>query len=34
MHKRDFVLIPLAQIAPYLRHPILHQTVEELLKNL
>jgi dihydroneopterin aldolase/2-amino-4-hydroxy-6-hydroxymethyldihydropteridine diphosphokinase len=34
MHKRDFVLIPLAQIAPYLRHPILHQTVEELLQNL
>jgi dihydroneopterin aldolase/2-amino-4-hydroxy-6-hydroxymethyldihydropteridine diphosphokinase len=34
MHKRNFVLIPLAQIAPYLRHPILHQTVEELLQNL
>ncbi len=30
MHKRDFVLAPLAQIAPYLRHPILHKTVEEL----
>lgn len=30
MHKRDFVLEPLAQIAPYKRHPLLHKTVEEL----
>ncbi len=30
MHLRDFVLTPLAQIAPNRRHPILHRTVEEL----
>lgn len=30
LHKRDFVLIPLAQLAPYLRHPLLHITIEEL----
>lgn len=30
LHKRDFVLIPLAQLAPYLRHPLLHTTIGEL----
>jgi 2-amino-4-hydroxy-6-hydroxymethyldihydropteridine diphosphokinase len=31
MHERRFVLEPLAQIAPQLRHPILHRSIRELL---
>lgn len=34
MHKRDFVLKPLAEIAPFLRHPVFNKTVLELLENL
>lgn len=34
MHLREFVLRPLAQIAPYLRHPVSGQTVEEMLHSL
>lgn len=30
MHMRDFVLIPMNQIAPYKRHPILNKTVAQL----
>lgn len=30
LHKRDFVLIPLAQIAPWVRHPVLGKTIVEL----
>lgn len=30
MHKRDFVLQPLAQLAPYLRHPVLGKTMAQL----
>lgn len=34
MHKRDFVLIPMAQIAPYKRHPLSKKTMRELLEKL
>lgn len=34
MVNRDFVLIPLAQLAGYKRHPVLHKTVEQLVSDL
>ncbi|MBQ4530411.1 MAG: 2-amino-4-hydroxy-6-hydroxymethyldihydropteridine diphosphokinase [Lachnospiraceae bacterium] len=34
MKNRDFVLKPLAQIAPYKRHPVYRKTVEEMLEEL
>lgn len=34
MHKRTFVLEPLAEIAPYKRHPVYGKTVRELLEDL
>ena len=34
MKNRDFVLVPLAQLAGYKLHPIYHITVEEMLQNL
>ena len=32
LHKRDFVLIPICEIAPDLRHPVLQSTMGELLQ--
>lgn len=34
LQNRDFVLKPMAEIAPYLRHPVLNKTIEQLLKEL
>ncbi|MCD8053289.1 MAG: 2-amino-4-hydroxy-6-hydroxymethyldihydropteridine diphosphokinase [Lachnospiraceae bacterium] len=34
MHRRSFVLGPLAQIAPWVRHPLTRQTAEEMLRSL
>lgn len=34
MHNREFVLRPLAELAPNLRHPVLHRTVSQMLKDL
>jgi 2-amino-4-hydroxy-6-hydroxymethyldihydropteridine diphosphokinase len=33
LHERRFVLVPLAELAPELTHPVLHQTINELLKT-
>ncbi len=34
LHNRDFVLKPMAQLAPYMKHPVIGETMEKLLKNL
>jgi 2-amino-4-hydroxy-6-hydroxymethyldihydropteridine diphosphokinase len=34
MHKRRFVLEPLTEIAPEIRHPVLKKTIQELLADL
>ncbi len=33
LHKRKFTLVPLLEIAPTFKHPILQKTVKELLQN-
>lgn len=34
MHNREFVLKPLSEIAPFVRHPVLNKTIKQLLKGL
>ncbi|MDE7120737.1 MAG: 2-amino-4-hydroxy-6-hydroxymethyldihydropteridine diphosphokinase, partial [Oscillospiraceae bacterium] len=34
MQNRDFVLKPVAEIAPYYMHPVLHKTICQLLEDL
>ncbi|MBR5597487.1 MAG: 2-amino-4-hydroxy-6-hydroxymethyldihydropteridine diphosphokinase [Lachnospiraceae bacterium] len=34
MKNRDFVLVPLAQLAGYKRHPVYHITIDEMLQNI
>ena len=34
MHERRFVLAPLAEIAPHRQHPLLHQSMQQLLDQL
>ncbi len=34
MHERRFVLVPLAELDPHIVHPVLNQTIQEILKSL
>jgi 2-amino-4-hydroxy-6-hydroxymethyldihydropteridine diphosphokinase len=33
MHLRKFVLVPMAEIAPHIVHPVLNQTIQEICEN-
>ena len=33
MHERKFVLVPLSELAPHLIHPVLNQTVQDILQT-
>jgi 2-amino-4-hydroxy-6-hydroxymethyldihydropteridine diphosphokinase len=33
LHLRNFVLVPLSEIAPHIIHPVLNQSIQELLNN-
>jgi 2-amino-4-hydroxy-6-hydroxymethyldihydropteridine diphosphokinase len=33
LHLRRFILVPLKELAPHLVHPVLNQTIEEILEN-
>jgi 2-amino-4-hydroxy-6-hydroxymethyldihydropteridine diphosphokinase len=33
LHRRRFVIVPLAELCPSLEHPVIHRTIAELLEE-